>query len=482
MVPPRFQWVPPRSYSLGADCIAFWKDAGGQLYEWQELVIDGMLGITEDERLASSNDGMAVARQNGKGVVLQAIEVFFAFELGYRVVMHTAHEFATSQEHQLRLEDFIQNCPHLHSRVRAKGGYVHANGQESIRLKSGVRIIFKARTKGGGRGYSGDLLVWDEAMVIPEVVLGAQRPMLRASQAPYGPKIIYAGSAVDQEVHEHGVTFARIRERGIAKAPGVCWFEWSAPYDHPSQMTDEDLRNRKWWTLANPSIEEGLISEEYMAEEIEGMTPRTAAVELACVGDWPRTDRYAEAVIDPKSWADLTDMHSQALDPVVVGFDVSPNRSRSCVVAAGFRADGLLHVEVLEHKLGTGWVAPYLAEFDQAHSPEAIVCDSKGPVASLVSEIEAHGVKVSTLKMDEITQACGYLFDAVERQALRHLGTNELLAAVRGGVKRPLGDAWAWSRKNSNDDITPIVASTVAVWYAGQHLSSVYDARGMVAV
>jgi hypothetical protein len=111
-----------------------------------------------------------VARQNGKGVILQAIEVFVAFELGhsqgYDVVMHTAHEFATSQEHQLRLEAVIQD-PGAARRVKDRGGYMHANGRESINLKDGTRIIFKARTKAGGRGYSGDLLAWDEAMVCP---------------------------------------------------------------------------------------------------------------------------------------------------------------------------------------------------------------------------------------------------------------------------------------------------------------------------
>ena len=86
--------------------------------------------------------------------------------------MHTAHEFATSQVHQMRLVQLIQNAPHLHARVRDRGGYMMANGKESINLKSGCSILFKARTKGGGRGYSGDLLVWDEAMVVSDQVVG----------------------------------------------------------------------------------------------------------------------------------------------------------------------------------------------------------------------------------------------------------------------------------------------------------------------
>jgi hypothetical protein len=52
----------------------------------------------------------------------------------------------------------------------------------------------------------------------------------------------------------------------------------------------------------------------------------------------------------------------------------------------------------------------------------------------------------------------------VEQERLRHLGTPEMAAAVGGAAKRPLGDAWAWSRKNSTVDITPLVASTLALW------------------
>jgi hypothetical protein len=51
-----------------------------------------------------------------------------------------------------------------------------------------------------------------------------------------------------------------------------------------------------------------------------------------------------------------------------------------------------------------------------------------------------------------------------DSQSLRHLGTPELDAAVAGAITRPLGDAWAWSRKSSSVDISPLVASTMALW------------------
>ena len=464
MVSPRYAWVPPRSRSLGSECVSFWRAAGGELFDWQVAVIDGMLSLDADDRWVSSNDGLNVARQNGKGVILQAIEVFCAFELGYRVVMHTAHEFATSQEHQLRLEDFIQAAPELHARVKDSGGYRHANGQESINLKSGCRIIFKARTMGGGRGYSGDLLVWDEAMVVQDAVVGAQKPMLRASKAKHGPKVIYAGSAVDQEVHVHGVNFARMRKRGIDHADKVAWFEWSAPVEQLADLTADLLGDRHLWRAANPSIEDGLISEETMADELASMPTRTAAVELLGIGDWPRTDGLSELVIALEQWIALTDVDSKMLGSPCFAFDVTPDRSMGTIVAAGKRADKRVHVEVIDRRAGTGWIAARLAELVKTHRPVGVVCDATSPAGSLLPELATLDVQVEPVTSSDHAKACGLLFDLVEQEALRHLGTPELLNALRGATTRPLGDAWAWSRKNSAIDISPLVAATLAVW------------------
>jgi hypothetical protein len=54
--------------------------------------------------------------------------------------------------------------------------------------------------------------------------------------------------------------------------------------------------------------------------------------------------------------------------------------------------------------------------------------------------------------------------DAAAQGEVRHLATAELIAALDGALKRPLGDAWAWSRKSSSVDISPLVAATLALW------------------
>jgi hypothetical protein len=55
------------------------------------------------------------------------------------------------------------------------------------------------------------------------------------------------------------------------------------------------------------------------------------------------------------------------------------------------------------------------------------------------------------------------LVDIVAEENFAHLGSQELRDAVLGAAQRPVGDAWAWSRKNSSVNIAPLVAVTLGV-------------------
>lgn len=467
MIQPKIFWAPEGDESLGNEAIAWWESHGGHLFEWQKFGVRTIFRLGPDGRFVTGNDGLCVARQNGKGIIEQVVEGFLAFEVaGYELICHTAHLFPTAQEHQLRLERFIQDAPGLHAKIKDKGGYVHANGQESIRLKNGVRIIFKARYNGGGRGYSGDLLVWDEAMILPATVVGDQKPLLRASKAPYGQKTIYAGSAVDQENHPHGISFALIRERGVEQSESVSWMEWGAPFDSPLEMPVEVLRDRSWWPLANPSIPDGLIAESYMADEIETMPGRQVAVELGNVGDWPRTDGLEDSVIDIEAWDSLISASSVLQEPFCGAFDVSPERHGSIAVA-GRNDAGFYQCEIHENRPGTGWMVDRICEMDERGIFEAWVCDATGPASSLLVELKDRGVRVETVNATEHGQAWGRFVDMVEQRELEHLGSEELRDAIRGAKARPIGDgSFAWARRNSSVNISPLVAATLALGLA----------------
>ncbi len=457
---PRICHIPPGAVSSAAEeALELCEMAGLHLDPWEQLVLARSLDEREDGKWAAFEVGLMVSRQNGKGAVLEARELTGLFLLGERLLTHTAHLADTSLEAFLRLMQRIEETPELDRRV-AKVSRTH--GLEGITLRSGQRIRFRTRTKGGGRGFSGDWLGLDEAMFIPEAMIGALMPTLAAMP---NPQVWYCGSAVDQRIHDDGLVFARVRARALeGDDPRLLWCEWSADCETPADVQPETARDPAVWAASNPAL--GIrITHEYVSDERRAMDPRTFAVERLGVGDWPSLDGSG-SVISLERWRQLVDPDSKALDPVCFAFDVAPDRSSSSIGVAGRRDDDLLHVEIIENRRGTGWVVARLVELKEKHDPVAIVCDAAGPAASLLHELEELGIEVTLVTAKEHAQACGLIFDAVDQAKIRHLGTSELSTAIGGAAKRPLGDAWAWSRKTSDVDISPLVACTLAVWGA----------------
>lgn len=464
--------MPQPAESLGADAVDFARRIGLTLDPEQEMVLAESLGVRANGKWQTREVGLNVPRQNGKGEVLIARELFGLFELGERLIIHTAHEFKTSAEHFNRLESVVRDCPELHALIsrRASGqldGYRYSHGEESITLQNGARIEFKTRTKSGMRGFAGvDLLMLDEAMIISEAAHSSSMPTIRASKATRGPQLWYTGSAVDQEIHEHGVVWARVRERGIAGGDeALSYFEWSIDVEHPDDVTDEMAMDVDLWKQINFAIARGRVTEEHMEWERRAMSPRGFAVELLGAGDWPATDGSSDAVITLDAWRDCEDEESVLVDPICLAFDVSPDR-RTSIAAAGVNEQGKLHVEVIHARSGTGWVVERLAELYKRHEVLEIVCDGFGPSASIASRVDDAGITVRRVNSGDYAQACGAFLDAVGEKTLSHLGQDELSAAVRGARSRPLVDRWAWSRTKSVSDVGPLIASTLALWDA----------------
>lgn len=473
---PRIYLVPPYVSSAGAEAIEVAQVAGLRLDPWEKLVINDALGEGAAGRWAAYRVALEVPRQNGKGTILETRELAGLFALGERLIIHSAHEQATASEHFRRLLNLMEGVPEFDRRILK---VVRGKGLESIELRDDYRIFFKTRTGGGARGFTGDLVVFDEAMILASAFMAALVPTMAARSMVGDPQLWFAGSAVDQEKTEHGIEFARVRGDALAtlqrhglkarEAARLAYFGWNLAFDSPDEVPDEVLDDPEAWAQTNPGL--GIrISPGYVADERRALGRREFLVERLGVGDWPATDATANSKIPAEAWLACADDESGAEDPVVVVFDVTPSRSSSAIGAAGWRDDGLPHVEVIASKPGTGWVADMLVKVCEKQRVTAILYDDRGPSASLVTEIvtafeDAHlDVELVPVSAKELGEACGMLFDAVEQKKVRHLGTTELAQAVAGAATRPLGDAWAWARKSSSVNIAPLVVCTLALW------------------
>jgi hypothetical protein len=455
---PQARTFPRAKVSRGGEAIELAASAGLNLDPWQQDILTDALGVAKDGRWAAFEVGLVIPRQNGKTAVLEARELAGLFVFGEKLIIHSAHLADTSREAFNRVCDLLEEAD-LSSAVKHVW---RTNGHEAIELHTGQRLKFRTRTKGGGRGFSADCVIFDEAMILMEASLAAIMPTVSARD---NPQVWYAGSAVDQLVHEHGVVLTRLRERGRrGDSEALAYTEFAAAYDGPLDLVETSLlESETAWADANPGLNVR-IKPELVRNELESMAYRTFAVERLGIGDWPPTDGTAGAVIDPRLWDRLIDPASKITDQLCLAFDVSPDRAHAAISAAGMRDDELAHLETIDHREGTGWVVARLVDLARRHKPAAIVCDGASPAASLIPEIEQLGIQVETVTAGQNAQACGFLFDAVDQETIRHLGQPELRSAIRGAARRPLGDAWAWSRKSSAVDISPLVAGTLAFW------------------
>jgi hypothetical protein len=461
---PRIYHVPEMTSTTGPEVIEVCNEVGLVLDSWQQLVLNRGLGEKPDGTWAALTAAVVCPRQNGKNAIEEALELGGLFVLHEQGILHTAHEQATASEQFRRLLGLIDGSRYLRRRIQR---VVRGKGSEAIEFQSGQRIFFKTRTGSGARGFTINRIICDEAYELSEAALAAVSPTTLTDP---NAQTWFFSSAVDQQTNQNGIVLARQRVAALAGAPGLAYFEWSVPGGDPSRVPESIATDPIMWAQANPGLGIRLAPEALERERVK-LGPRKFAVECLGIGDWPDTSDGAANVIDLGRWDALADDGSELAGPVFLAFDVAPDRSSAAIGAAALRADGKTHVELVEHAKGTGWVAQSLAERVEALTavPGAIVCDATGPAGSLVTAVEeALGREITIVSAKEHAQAFGLFVDAVEQGTLRHLGDAELRAALDGATKRPLGEAFAWSRIKSDVDISPLVACTLALWACGQ--------------
>lgn len=485
---------PLQISSNGPAAVALAQAAGLKLDPWQQWVVENALGEKDEwyynsvldrmmRRSSAYEIALIVARQNGKGSIMEALELAWLYLLGAKTILHSAHEFATSKEHFQRIESLVSGMPELRAEL-ARGGIKWSHGDESISLANGQRLLFKTRTKGAARGFSIDKLVMDEAMILKQDAVSA---MTYATSARPDVQIMYAGSAGDQE-SEH---FGRARSRGIKGAEQALFFaEWSANLCSPMCPKGprgeficeehDDPTDPSVWAKANPALGyriqyDGIASE--LARDPEGFKR-----ERLTVGDWP-VDGEAWRVIAQDLWkaridpASAVSMH----DAPVFSIDTSPDRRWSCIAVAGSNGEDMIHGEItgrfspdggslLDYRQGVDWVVRRAREMHERHPRAQWVIDKGTQAGAFWDELEKGGLKLIPMTLREHAQACGQFFSSVvplggSAPDFVHIDQPELTTAVANVDTRLVADMWVWDvRQEGGQPITPLVALTNACW------------------
>jgi hypothetical protein len=452
--------------SSGRDVAALAATAGLQLDPWQRRVLDGALGERGDGKWAAFEVGLIVSRQNGKGAILEALELaaLFLFE-EERLILHSAHEFKTCREAFLRFKGLIDGSPELRKRVKRMP---ESHGEEACELVDGKRLRFIARSKQSGRGFAAQRIILDEAQ---NLSLESMAALLPAMSAQKNPQVWYTATPGDYQVAPCE-QLARVRRRGMGGGdPALAFFEWSVPHDEDRSMRYA-MDDPKGWATANPAL--GIrIDHEQVANELRSI-PTKFAIERLGVGNWP-FEVTGEQIVPADTWDGLKDPGSQVLEPVAFAVDMTPDRSRVSVAVAGERADGRLHVEIVKHRSGTRWIVEELLRLQSEHQSLGFWFDRRSPAGSMMGEVADAGVKVCEMATHDVVTACGNFVDAATELRLAHIGQAPLDAALAAACKRKVGDAWALDRSRSGADISPLVAVTNALHGYTTTVAADYD-------
>jgi hypothetical protein len=462
--------------SAGQEAVELAAHAGLELLPWQQEVLDVGLRERDDGKWAAFECCVNVPRQNGKGGVIEARELAGLFLLGEHLIIHSAHEFKTSRVAFHRVHSLIMGCPDLRKRVRR---VLNNTTETSITLVTGQSLQFIARSGGSGRGWTGDCNILDEAMILGNDAMGALMPTMSAVD---NPQLWYFGSA---GIGAPSVQLARLRRRALAAVeagtpdPSLAYMEWSvdphADECTPACAEHDDADDPASWARANPSLGY-LITPEFVRNERASLgSSGIFERERLGVGDYPSDEADSWQVIGEDAWRALAAAESSPSDPVAFAIDMTPERSHAAICVAGEWRGGT-HVEVVDHRPGTGWILDRAAELHEKWKPRCWVVDAGGPAGSLIADLaERLGVEVISPKAREVAAACGQFYDAVTEQSLSHLDQAPLSSALAGAQKRPLGDAWAWARRIVSVDISPLVAATLAKWGLGAEVEEQSD-------
>lgn len=469
LVEPAFRSVPAHLETLGPEVATICEMAGFAPDPEQQMCLDAMFAIDSRGRTAAFEFGVVCPRQNMKTGLLKMAVLGWLFVTEQRLIVWSAHEMKTTKEAFRDLEELIKGSPALRSRLAPTPteGIYHGNGEESIELATGQRVMFKARTHGGGRGLTGDKVILDEAMYLEDSHMGSLLPTMAARP---DPQVCYAGSAG----LEKSDVLRDIRDRGRSGAdPSLAYFEWAVDRGgceingcmHELEAVGCALDDESKWAKSNPALGRRILRDTLRAMR-RAMPPTEFAREFLSWWDDPGMSSH---VFGATNWAACA-THEPDPPVAAIGLAVSLDLEWGSIGAAGRRGDGRINVGSVKRERGTTWLVAEAKRIQDEHDCDVIV-DEKCPDASLIPALEDAGVRVTVAKMNDYIEACSEFVNGVKDKLITHQHTTELDNAIKAAAWRMVGDRKVWGRKQSSADISMLEAVTLARWAA----SSVYD-------
>lgn len=411
---------------------------------WQQQVADVGLEYDPETGLpAYPKVVVTVPRQSGKTVLCLSWMVWRAMQ-DKSLIAYTAQ---TGQDAKQKLvNDFIRLLADSPLRILVSRTW-KSPAYTAIEFKNGSKIEALTTSEEAGHGKTIHMTVMDEAFAHEDNRL--EQALIPAMLTiPDSQQLIISTAGTEKSVY-----LKRQVESGRAavaegQTEGVAYTEFSA--DRDSDYTDPEV-----WKSCMPGIgyvttvskiRDALVSFQSSADE--------NGFRRAYLNEWTASD---DRIIPAQVWAQVVNPKTVPTGNLVFGVDVNPERTAASVGVC----DTAGNVELASYERVSGLV-DRVTNLSRKHgAPVAI--DNGGPAASIIPELKSNGVLVLEYNGRDLANACGRFFDLVADQEISVRPRDVLEEAVAGATRRALGDAWAWGRRQSTTDISPLVAITLAV-------------------
>jgi phage terminase large subunit-like protein len=457
---PRIWTKSPDLPSYGIDFMEFCESIGFELLPWQKWLAHEICKVDENDRWHFKEVGIIISRQNGKSTFMQLMILWRMFGLGQKLQVHTAHKLTTSSEIFWKIDDVIQSYAGLVEQFAKK---YETKGSQEIRLKGGQRYLVRANNSAARGIAAPDTIYLDEVREYKDDEIWSS---LRYTQmATPNPQALIFSNAGDQ----HSIVLNRLRERGLAAAAGaddrIGWFEWSA---EPGC----DIRDRKAWAQANPSL-----GHTISVENLEtAMSDDESIVRTELLCQWVSVVNPA---ISASNWAAAAkpDLKLSKEQDTWMAIDLSPDRREAALIAAQQNGDEinvvLLQTWTNPVNLDAKQIANDIATWYRKYPSQTVAYSrqTSGAVASLLTPA---GISTTPIDGALYGQACDEMLSAITSGRLHHPDQDEFNRQVLSAVKLPFKDGgWYLGRKVSNATICAAVAMAMCCHFATRPESEV---------
>ncbi len=438
---------------------------GTPLMGWQRLVADvGGEWYLDDETgivlPAYREVVVTIPRQNGKTTLVLSWEMDRCLTWGRR--QRVAYTAQTGLDARKKLLE--DQLPMIESSIlkAAVRNVRRAKGEEGVDFQGGSAIDVLASTESAGHGRTLHLGVIDEAFKDEDD--RREGAMLPAMTTVADAQILVVSTmGTDKSVYlNRKVTLGRDTVSARSKHAEIAYFEWAAD-------RSEDIDDPATWRGCMPAF--GVtVTERTIRHARETMTEgefrraylnqRTAADEQVIPAeDW-------EAVQDP----DAVPGGEGTPNPgdLVFAIDCNPERTHSSLVVADKHGCG----EVIQQGEGTAWLVDLAAKKAKRWNME-VAYDPTGPAGVFGDALEYEGLRTRAVAGRDMDHACSFFFDGCIDHKLRIRPNEALSAAIGAARQRVSGDSWRWGRRDTDSDLSPLVAMSIAVWSAANGIDPV---------